>query len=138
MRAFLVGLTLLLAAALAPGAPARADEAGIRSVIQGQIDAFLADDGARAYSFASPEIQRIFPSEERFMAMVRQGYRPVYRPRDYSFGALRETPRGPLQEVTIVDETGVTWRALYALEQQPDGTWRISGCTLTRLPDLAV
>ena len=120
MRALLAGLTLLLAAALVQPAPARADEGAIRSVIESQIDAFRADDETRAYSFAAPGIQRLFPSPERFMTMVRQGYPPVYRPRDYAFGDLRETTRGPVQEVTIVDEAGVTWQALYALEQQPD------------------
>lgn len=137
MRALLAGLTLLLAASLLQPAPARAEEGAIRSVIESQIEAFLADDGARAYSYASPSIQRIFPSAETFMGMVRQGYRPVYRPRDYSFGRLSETPRGPVQEVTIVDEAGVVWTALYSLERQPDGTWRISGCQLVRRPGLS-
>ncbi|WP_349367743.1 DUF4864 domain-containing protein [Salinarimonas sp.] len=137
MRALLAGLACLLAAALLQPAPAQADEGAIRSVIESQIDAFRADDGARAYSYASPGIQRIFPSAEMFMGMVRQGYRPVYRPRDYSFGTLRETPGGPVQEVTVVDEAGVTWTALYSLEQQPDGTWRISGCQLVRRPGLS-
>jgi hypothetical protein len=137
MRALLAGLTLLLAAALLQPAPARADEGAIRSVIESQITAFLADDGARAYSFASPGIQQMFPNADVFMSMVRRGYRPVYRPRDWSFGRLRETAGGPVQEVAIVDEAGVSWTAIYSLEQQADGTWRISGCRLVRRPDLS-
>jgi hypothetical protein len=136
MRTLLAGLTLLLAAAILQPAPARADEGAIRSVIESQIEAFLADDGAQAWSYASPGIQNMFGSQERFMSMVRQGYQPVYRPRDWAFGELRETPRGPMQEVFVVDEAGVSWVALYSLEQQPDGTWRISGCQLLRRPGL--
>ncbi|WP_029029680.1 DUF4864 domain-containing protein [Salinarimonas rosea] len=137
MRALLAALTLLLAAAVLPVAGARADEAAARSVIEAQLRAFLADDGARAYSYAAPGIKRIFPSQDRFMAMVRQGYPPVYRPRDFSFDTYRETPAGPIQEVTIIDHTGVAWRAIYALEQQPDGSWKISGCQLLRLPGVS-
>lgn len=136
MRSLLAVLTLVLAAALLQPASARADEGAIRSVIESQIQAFLADDDARAWSYAAPSIQGMFGSQERFMSMVRQGYQPVYRPRDYAFGDLRETPGGPLQEVYIVDEAGVSWVALYALEQQADGTWKISGCQLLRRPGL--
>ncbi|MGJ3265554.1 MAG: DUF4864 domain-containing protein [Salinarimonas sp.] len=136
MRAFLAGLTLLLAAAFLP-ASAGADEAAARSVIEGQIAAFLSDDGARAYSYAAPGIKRLFGSQERFMAMVRDGYRPVYRPRDWSFDTYRQTPAGPVQEVTIIDEAGIAWRAIYSLEQQPDGSWKISGCQLLRLPGVS-
>ncbi|NJK33252.1 MAG: DUF4864 domain-containing protein [Deltaproteobacteria bacterium] len=39
-------------------------------------------------------------------------------------------------KVYIVDEAGISWVALYSLEQQPDGTWKISGCQLLRRPGL--
>lgn len=137
MRALLAALMLVASAALLQTAPARAEEGAVRSVIESQIEAFLADDGALAYSFASPSLREMFGSETRFMSMVRQGYRPVYRPRSYDFGAFRDTPRGPTQEVFVTDEDGVSWVALYSLEEQPDGTWRISGCRLLRRPGVS-
>ena len=36
--------------------------------------------------------------------------------------------------VTLQDEDGADWAALYSLEKQPDGAWRITGCRLTRAP----
>lgn len=135
MRQFLAACLIGFAALFSPlGADgARADDrAAIRSVIESQIEAFRADDDARAYGYAAPGIRRMFPSPERFMRMVREGYRPVYRPRDVTFGALRESPLGPIQEVFLVDEAGIAWTALYSLEQQPDGSWLISGCRLVR------
>ncbi|GGK48086.1 DUF4864 domain-containing protein [Salinarimonas ramus] len=137
MRILLAGLTLLIALAFLPAERAHADEAAARAVIEGQIEAFLADDGPAAYSFAAPGIRSMFPNEERFKAMVRQGYPPVYRPRDFAFGRYRETAAGPVQEVSIVDRSGVAWQAIYSLEQQPDGTWKISGCRLVRLPGVS-
>lgn len=139
MRALAAALVLAFVASFAVvlgPADARSEEAAIRSVIESQIEAFRADDGPRAYSYAAPGIKDMFRDDTRFMAMVRQGYRPVYRPRDYTFGALRDTPHGPVQEVFVVDEAGVSWVALYSLEQQPDGSWKISGCHLVRRPEL--
>ena len=128
---------LFLLAALVPagaGALEESDRAATRSAIEGQIDAFRRDDAAAAYAFASPVIQRMFLSEDRFLDMVREGYRPVYRPRSYDFGPLRETATGLEQAVSIQDADGVDWDAVYSLERQPDGAWRISGCRLVKRP----
>ncbi len=129
---FVVMIGLGLAQAPALVAQERGESGAIRDVITRQLDAFLADDAARAYSFASPDIQSLFPGEERFMGMVRQGYPPVYRPRSREFGDLRETPLGLVQEVTLIDANGQAWLALYTMEQQADGSWKIDGVRLVR------
>jgi hypothetical protein len=116
------------------GAVEAADRQTLREIIERQIDAFRRDDAAGAYAFAAPAIQRLFASEERFMAMVRQGYKPVYRQRSLSFGEGRDTPGGPVQTVRIQDEEGVDWLAVYTFERQPDGSWRIAGCVLLKEP----
>lgn len=110
---------------------AEADRQAFREIISGQIAAFQRDDGATAYSYASPTIQGLFPGVDRFMAMVRLGYQPVYRPRSVTFGPVVETPRGPEQRVFVTGPDGRQWLAIYTLEQQPDGSWRINGCVLT-------
>ncbi len=106
------------------------DRGAIRTIIEGQIAAFQRDDGAAAYSYASPTIQGLFPTVEQFMAMVRGGYQPVYRPQSIVFGEVIETPIGPIQRVFLIGPSGRDWVAIYSLQQQPDGTWRISGCHL--------
>jgi hypothetical protein len=106
------------------------DRTAIRGIISSQIEAFQRDDGAAAYGYASPTIQGLFPSVDQFMAMVRSGYQPVYRPKSVTFGPATETPRGPEQRVFITGPDGRNWVALYSLQKQPDGSWRINGCTL--------
>ena len=129
----------LLAATSAPPAEAQAspDQGAIRGVISDQLDAFLADDAARAYSHASPGIRQLFPGEERFMGMVQQGYPPIYRSRSREFLDLRQTALGPVQEVLLVDANGQAWLALYTMEQQPDGSWKIAGVRLVRQEGVA-
>lgn len=136
MRA--VATVLLFALMLVPAlAVSESDRTAIRTVIEGQLDAFSADDAARAYSFAAPTIRRLFPSEERFMSMVREGYKPVYRRRGYTFGELKDDPDGVAQSVYLQDLDGEDWVAVYTMEKQPDGTWQISGCFLLRRPGQA-
>lgn len=111
-----------------------ADRAAIQRVISDQIAAFLADDSARAYGFAAPGIQRLFPSPEMFMAMVRGGYPPVYRPREFRFGQTDRADELVVQFVHIVGPDGRPALAAYFMERQADGSWRIAGCQLLPPP----
>jgi hypothetical protein len=130
-------LFALLFAVVLHGAAAAftdADRASVQNTITQQLNAFLADDGPSAYSFAAPSIQTMFPTQEIFMELVRRGYQPVYRSRSHTFGELKETAAGLEQIVDIVDAGGEFWTARYTLERQPDGSWKITGCTLLKKP----
>jgi hypothetical protein len=107
-----------------------ADEQTIRSMISGQIDAFRHDDGAAAYGFASPAIQSLYPTVDGFMGMVKSGYPPVYRPQSLTFGPLADSPNGPTQKVFLTGPDGRRWVAIYSMQRQSDGLWKINGCTL--------
>lgn len=115
---------------------AAADASAIRTVIQDQLDAFNRDDGVRAYSHASPMIQGVFQTVEVFMDMVRNGYPPVYRSARVEFGALHMLNGEPVQEVYVTGQDGISVLAVYTMEQQDDGSWRINGCTILQAPDL--
>ncbi|TIX97077.1 MAG: DUF4864 domain-containing protein, partial [Mesorhizobium sp.] len=45
-----------------------------QTVIDSQLKAFVANDGAKAYSFAAPNVKRVFPTVDMFMNMVTNGY----------------------------------------------------------------
>ncbi|SDU07680.1 DUF4864 domain-containing protein [Stappia sp. ES.058] len=127
----LLGLTVLFAA---QGSAVAQDDAKLKGIVEKQIAAFRAGDAEAAYGLAAPMIKRMFPSPDRFIDMVKRGYAPVYNPSAVAFGSLRETAKGPIQEVYVTDAKGQQWLALYSFEQQADGTWKISGCVLTKSP----
>ncbi len=131
MRALFLVLTLLFGFAAPAGAAEEATAA--QAAIRGQIAALSRDDAAAAYEFAAPAIQRMFPDPSVFMNMVRNGYPPVYRHRSYAFAESGVANGAIVQKVDIVDNDGVLWAALYSLEQQPDGSLKITGCTLIKV-----
>jgi hypothetical protein len=131
---------LLLALALALGGPAfsqeklpESDAGAIRAVIEAQLDAFRQDDAARAFSYASEGIRQAFGTAENFMAMVRRSYPAVYRQRSVEFRDAMRIQGIAVQAVRITDAEGRGWLAVYPMEKQPDGSWRIDGCQLGRL-----
>lgn len=129
---------LLLIAAVFTGATAQAqtvDEAAraaLQKVIAGQLQAFRQDDAEAAFSHAAPRIKARFRSTARFMAMVRQLYPPVYRHRAVRFGKLRLIRGKPVQEVMLVGTDRQLYLALYQMQRQKSGAWKIAGVLLFR------
>jgi len=126
-------LALFVAFLIGLASPAFADDvSSAQSVIRAQEQAFGRNDAAAAYSHAAPAIKQIFPEADIFMRMVQQSYAPVYRHKSFEFGEARSANGQIAQRVHIVDENGEAWEALYTLEQQPDGSLKITGCSLLK------
>lgn len=125
----ILGLAMPAAAQMSPS-----DEADIRETIQGQVDAFRRDDGEAAFGFASPSIRSLFGTSDVFMDMVRQGYRPVYRPQVFEFREIVTLHGLVTQKVHVVGPDGRPVTAYYPMLRLPDGSWRIEGCYL-QAPD---
>ncbi len=137
-------LVLLLAATPLAGTaaqevlrPAPGDQRAILGTIQAQLQAFQRDDGARAFSYATPRLRQLFGTPENFMAMVRDGYQPVYRPRSVEFLDARIIDGQIGQAVRFVGPDGAAVIAVYTMEQQPDGSWRIAAVRLIRSGELS-
>lgn len=137
MPRMVLRLFALLGTMLALALPAQAqmqvspaDQTAIREVIEGQVEAFRRDDGAAAFGYASPGIQGMFGTAETFMDMVRQGYRPVYRPQVFEFREIVTLQGMVTQKVHVIGPDGRPVTAFYPMTQQPDGSWRIEGCYL--------
>lgn len=132
-------LILSLALAIGLATPATAQDgraAAIEGVIQSQIDAFLQDDFATAFSYASPGIRSLFGTAERFGTMVRNGYPMVWRPSGVEFLELREMNGGLWQAVVLEDSSGRVHILGYEMEQGNDGAWKIDGVQILRQPQV--
>ena len=79
--------------------PAQAQQDDIKSVISGQINAFLKDDFETAYSYAAPNIKQIFTDSDRFGAMVQNGYPMVHRPSSFRYTDFKEVSGTQFQSV---------------------------------------
>ena len=130
MRMLVLLATILIG--LGSAAVAADDVATAQSVIRSQEQALGHDDAATAYSYAAPAIRQLFPQADIFMFMVQNSYAPIYRHKSFEFGEARADDGQIAQRVHIIDADGVAWEALYTLERQPDGSLKISGCTLLK------
>jgi len=103
-----------------------------QQIISKQISAFERDDAVEAYSYAAPQIQALFPDANLFLSMVASSYPAVHRHRSVEFGPGAEQEGRIVETVIFTDSDGQVWNALYKLEKQPEGGWKISGCVLAK------
>ncbi|MDF1730596.1 MAG: DUF4864 domain-containing protein [Minwuia sp.] len=136
MRALALSIMMLLVSVLPMQVHADADAESIRDVISQQIEAFRADDGERAFSFAAPIIRSKFGTADNFMTMVRTGYPDVYRPKAVEFRELKRDGERLIQEVWFLGTGGDSTIGTYIMERQEDGVWKIAGVYMRRAPSL--
>ncbi|MGO4436289.1 DUF4864 domain-containing protein [Rhizobium sp. RAF56] len=132
MRAFSLAVSLIIA--LVIGSAVRAEDPlqTTKTMIEEQIEAFLHNDAATAYSFAAPGIKALYPDKDIFFSMVKRSYEPVYHPGNYAFGRSKSIDEGAVvyHEVLITGRDGKDWSAIYQLARQPDGSYKINGVTI--------
>ncbi len=135
--AILVFAAFALAASFSFAAPPPGEQTlrlaewkAIQRVIDDQLKALKAGDGTKAMTYSVPGLREQFGTPERFLRMVREGYSALLDARSSTFleGAVIEgTTIQPLQLV-LPDNSVVV--ALYQMEKQKDGRWRIAGCVI--------
>lgn len=112
------------------GPLSEAEAQKVQGVIVAQLSALAEDDADGAFQTATPSLREAIGSSGRFLALVRGAYPMVYRPASVTFHKPEEDDGSVLQLVEITDTDAKTWLALFALERQPDASWRISGCVV--------
>lgn len=134
--AFCASLAMPLAATASP--VSEADARDIQRVVTAQFEAFAGDDAESAFQTATPAVREAIGSSGMFLALVRGAYPMVYHPKTVIFHKPEQEDGTVLQLVEITDDNAKSWLALFALEQQPDTSWRISGCVVAENPWLAI
>ncbi|MEL6645153.1 MAG: DUF4864 domain-containing protein [Pseudomonadota bacterium] len=132
MRAILLSLIFVFGVS---AAVAQDRNTAIEGVIQSQIDAFLQDDFATAFTYASPSIKRFFGTPDNFGTMVRQGYPMVWRPSSVEYLDLKQQGPFQYQKVLVTDQDGVPHLLEYQMIEA-GGAWQINGVRFLQAPPL--
>lgn len=127
-----LAVALLAQSATVPGEqklPA-AEWNAIKKVIGEQRAALVAGDAARAFAHATPGIRAQFGTPDNFLSMVRTAYDALVSARYAEFleGAVIEGV--VIQPLRLIAPDNTVQVALYTMEKQKDGRWKIAGCVL--------
>jgi|APLow6443716910_1056828.scaffolds.fasta_scaffold12060_2 hypothetical protein len=107
-----------------------AEWTAIQSVVRGQLEALRAGDGARAFGYASPAVRARYGNAGAFMEMVRRGFLPLLTARYDEFLDGAVIGGNVVQPLRLIQPDNTVEVALYTMERQRDGQWRIVGCAV--------
>jgi Domain of unknown function (DUF4864) len=112
----------------------RADQAAMQLIIEAQIGAMRADDWPRAFALASPDLQAHYGTAAALRDDVTANYAPLPTVAGAEFIDV-VTFRGlPTYRVNLTGGDGSIATAYYLLRRLDDGSLRIAGCVLVRVP----
>ena len=112
-------------AALAP-----AEWLAIQRTIGDQLAALREGDALRAYSFASAGIRQQFGDATAFLRMVQGGYAALLEARYTEFLEGAVIDGHTIQPLRLVMRDDTVLVALYEMQRDEAGRWRIAGCVL--------
>ena len=128
-------VTALMLIGLAFPAWAQTDETPWQATVTGQIEAFRAQDGAAALSFAGQGFRTQFADQPDsfYAAIIASGYQPIVDSRSHSFGEFNKvSDTSVLQVVKFVGPDQGLYEALYQLADEPGEGWRVQGVALRK------
>lgn len=125
--------SVVLGAALSVELPStRPDPAGVREVVQQQLQALAAHDAGTAFALADPGLRTRFGNADEFLAMLRAQYPMVVHPSSVLFLKPQSDGAVALQKVRLTDADGSGWMVTYVLNREGE-RWLISACMV--MPD---
>lgn len=105
-----------------------AEWTAIQRIIGDQLAALRSGDAARAFSFASTGIRDQFDDAPTFLLMVRQRYAVLLTARYTEFLEGAVIDGHTIQPLRLVMGDDTVLVALYEMQRDERGGWRIAGC----------
>jgi hypothetical protein len=112
-------------AALSP-----AEWTAIRSAIGDQLTALRSGDASRAFSFASTGIREQFHDAPTFLRMVQDSYAVLLNARYTEFLEGAVIDGHTIQPLRLIMNDDTVLVALYEMQRDERGGWRIAGCVI--------
>ena len=114
------------------------DVAMIQEAIRGQLHALSEDDADSAFELTSASIRSQMGSPENFLRVIKEEYAPIYRHLGVIFSAPQALGDAIIQIVRLTDRESRVWLAIYNMQRDMIGNWKIDGCQLLQTSVVSV
>lgn len=115
-----------------------ADAIAISEAVQSQLEAFSNDDASRAFNLATIEKRMLLGNPDNFLRMVKEQYSPIYRPHEVILSQPEVVEGMAIQLARIIDSEDRVWVAIFSMQQEDDGSWKIDGYQLLETTSVAI
>ena len=106
--------------------------------VETQLDAFAEDDAVGAFELATSDTQTKIGSPDNFLHLVKKHYNPIYRHQIVIFSSPEVIEGETIQLVRVTDRDSHVWLAIYRMQRETDGSWKIDGCQLLETTSISI
>ncbi len=110
------------------------DSRRIRRLVRDQLSAFREGDSGKAFGLCTEAIRETFGSAAQLTDTIQRNYPALVDPRQVLFGDYIITPDGLAVLLQLVGRDLVSRDALYLVQRDLGGIWRINGCMMAPEP----
>lgn len=138
MLILLAGLALPLSSAAAVDEVSQEDQLAIKAVVASQLEALAADNADAAFALATADTRSRLRNSDTFLQIIKQQFTPIYRHQRALFSAPEVIAGRMVQIVRLTDSESSVWLAIYQMQKESDGQWKIAGCRLIETTTVSV
>ncbi|MDQ9171671.1 DUF4864 domain-containing protein [Oxalobacteraceae bacterium R-40] len=139
LRNFLLSFILGLAVGHAAAQEAHGSVAqAVTQVVRSQLNAFAEDDAETAFKLSTASTRQLIGTPDGLLSVIKHKFTPIYRHRKAMFSEPEIINRSALQIVHLTDADNLVWIAIYQVEQEADGIWRVDGCQLFETRSMSI
>ena len=139
LRNFLLPLILCVAVGHAAAQQAQPSVAhAVTQVVQSQLNAFAQDDAETAFKLSTASTRQLIGTPNELLSVIKHKFAPIYRHSKAIFAKPEIINRSALQIVHLTDADNLVWIAIYQVEQEADGIWRVDGCQLFETRSISI
>lgn len=138
MLILLSGLALPLGSAAAANEVSQEDQLAIKAVVESQLAALADDNADAAFALATADTRSRLRNSDTFLQIIKQQFTPIYRHQRALFSAPEVIAGRMVQIVRLTDTESSVWLAIYQMQKESDGQWKIAGCRLIETKTVSV
>lgn len=140
VAAFLIGLGApgwIDSAAVIDGV-SNADAMAIQAAVRSQIDALSDNDAVGAFQFTTLDRRTEIGSPDKFLSLIKKHYQPLYQHQLVLYSRPEVVNGETFQAVRLTDRNGHVWLAVFRMEPEPGGLWKIDSCYLLETKKISI
>lgn len=138
MLILLSGLALPLSSAAAVNEVSQEDQLAIKTVVASQLAALADDNADAAFALATADTRSRLRNSDIFLQIIKQQFTPIYRHQRALFSPPEVIAGRMVQIVRLTDSESSVWLAIYQMQKESDGQWKIAGCRLIETTTVSV
>jgi hypothetical protein len=114
------------------------DAKAIQVAVRSQIEALSVNDAVGAFQLATLDRQSRIGSPDKFLSLIKKHYQPLHQHLLVLYSRPAVVKGETFQAVRVTDKSSHVWLAVFQMQAEQGGRWKIDACYLLETKKVSV